>query len=79
GDTIWDGTSASLEDVDAAVREARKAFPAWARRSCAERQSMVEAFGEQLKAHREELAELIGRETGKPLWESLTEVDAMLG
>jgi succinylglutamic semialdehyde dehydrogenase len=79
GDTVWDGTGASLEDVDAAVREARNAFPAWARRSVAERQALVEAFGEQLQTHREELAGLIGRETGKPLWESLSEVDAMSG
>ena len=26
GETVWDGNAASLEDVDAAVREARKAF-----------------------------------------------------
>lgn len=79
GDTVWEGNGAGMEDVDAAVREARKAFPAWSRRSFAERRSLVEAFGEQLKTHRDELAELIGRETGKPLWESRTEVDAMLG
>lgn len=26
GETVWDGNGASLEDVDAAVREARAAF-----------------------------------------------------
>ena len=31
GETVWDGNAASLEDVDAAVREARKAFLAWRR------------------------------------------------
>lgn len=79
GDTVWEGPGASLEDVDAAVREARKSFLAWSRRSFAERQALVEAFGDLLEEHREELADLIGRETGKPLWESRTEVDAMVG
>ncbi|MGM0766438.1 MAG: succinylglutamate-semialdehyde dehydrogenase [Pseudomonadota bacterium] len=79
GDTVWEGTSASLADVDAAVREARKAFVKWRRKSFAERQAVVEAFAEQLQAHKEELAHQIGLETGKPLWESRTEVAAMIG
>ncbi|KAA1175822.1 succinylglutamate-semialdehyde dehydrogenase [Marinobacter salinexigens] len=79
GETVWDGVSASLEDVDAAVREARKAFIAWRRRSFAERLAVVEAFREQLESNKEELARQIGVETGKPLWESRTEVAAMIG
>lgn len=79
GDTVWDGNAACLEDVDAAVREARKAFPAWRRKSQAERQAIVEAFGELLEANKEDLAHQIGLETGKPLWESRTEVAAMMG
>ena len=79
GETLWDGESANLEDVDAAVREARNAFVKWQRKSFAERQAVVEAFGELLEAHKEELAHQIGLETGKPLWESRTEVAAMIG
>ncbi|MBY6034056.1 succinylglutamate-semialdehyde dehydrogenase [Marinobacter daepoensis] len=79
GSTVWDGNAACLEDVDAAVREARKAFPAWRRKSLAERQAIVEAFGELLEANKEDLAHQIGLETGKPLWESRTEVAAMMG
>lgn len=79
GDTVWDGVSASLEDVDAAVREARKAFVAWRRKSFAERLSVVDAFREQLESNKEALACQIGLETGKPLWESRTEVAAMIG
>ncbi|MCW8868545.1 MAG: aldehyde dehydrogenase family protein, partial [Marinobacter sp.] len=79
GETLWDGESANLEDVDAAVREARNAFVKWQRKSFAERQAVVEAFGELLEAHKEELARQIGLETGKPLWESRTEVAAMIG
>lgn len=79
GDTVWDGNGASLEDVDAAVREARAAFTQWRRKSFAERRAVIEAFAEQLETHKEPLAHQIGLETGKPLWESRTEVAAMIG
>ncbi len=79
GDVVWEGNSANLENVDAAIRASRKAFLAWRRKSFAERQSVVEEFGEQLKISKEELAHQIGLETGKPLWESRTEVAAMIG
>lgn len=79
GETVWDGNGANLEDVDAAVREARAAFAPWRRKSFAERQAVVEAFARQLEANKEALAHQIGLETGKPLWESRTEVAAMIG
>lgn len=79
GETVWDGISANVEDVDAAIREAREAFPGWARLTFEERQSVVEAFAAQLEENREELARQIGLETGKPLWEARTEVAAMIG
>ncbi|PKM00706.1 MAG: N-succinylglutamate 5-semialdehyde dehydrogenase, partial [Gammaproteobacteria bacterium HGW-Gammaproteobacteria-6] len=47
GETVWDGNGANLEDVDAAVREARAAFAPWRRKSFAERQAVVEAFAQQ--------------------------------
>ncbi|KPQ28601.1 MAG: succinylglutamate-semialdehyde dehydrogenase [Marinobacter excellens HL-55] len=79
GGTVWDGNGASMEDVDAAVREARAAFLGWRRKSFAERQAVIEAFAGQLEANKEKLAHQIGLETGKPLWESRTEVAAMIG
>ncbi|NMT62221.1 succinylglutamate-semialdehyde dehydrogenase [Marinobacter orientalis] len=79
GETVWDGIGGSVEDVDAAVREARNAFVDWRKRPFSERQTLVEKFGRLLEDHKEELAQLIGLETGKPLWESRTEVDAMIG
>lgn len=79
GDIVWSGQSADVEDVDAAVRAARSAFPEWRRKSFEERLAIVEAFGKELEAHKEELAHIIGEETGKPLWESRTEVAAMIG
>lgn len=76
--TLWQGHGASAGDVDAAVASSRAAFSGWSRRSDEARQGIIEAFGEQLRQHRDLLARQIGQETGKPLWESRTEVDAMI-
>lgn len=79
GEILWQGSSASLQDVDAAVRGAREAFPVWRRTPLAERLVIIERFSELLSENKEPLAMQIGRETGKPLWESRTEVAAMIG
>jgi len=75
---VWSGQGASAEQVDVAVRAARQAFPAWAKRTLDERISVLEAFAASLKTHADELAHCIGEETGKPLWESTTEVTSMV-
>jgi succinylglutamic semialdehyde dehydrogenase len=77
-DVIWSGRGASAAQVDAAVAAARQAFAAWATRSLDERISVLEAFAVSLKGHADELARCIGEETGKPLWESATEVTSMV-
>ncbi|PHX41719.1 succinylglutamate-semialdehyde dehydrogenase [Pseudomonas sp. NZIPFR-PS5] len=74
---IWSGKSATAEQVDAAVKSARQAFPAWATRSLDERIAVLEAFAAALKSRADEIARCIGEETGKPLWESATEVTSM--
>lgn len=78
-EVVWEGNAATIDDVNKAVRAARSAFPDWRRQSFDDRKAIVEAFGRQLEDHREDLAELIARETGKPLWESRTEIGAMIG
>lgn len=65
--------------VDAAVAAARSAFPAWRRLTLAERAAFLRRYQERLRAHREDLAVILAREVGKPLWEARTEVDAMIG
>ncbi|RRV07504.1 succinylglutamate-semialdehyde dehydrogenase [Pseudomonas sp. v388] len=75
---LWAGNSASPAQVEAAVSAARQAFPAWARRSLDERIQVLDAFAAGLKARADELAYCIGEETGKPLWESATEVTSMV-
>ena len=75
---LWTGNGANAAQVDAAVQAARQAFPGWATRSFEERLGVLEAFAASLKGHADELARCIGEETGKPLWESATEVTSMI-
>lgn len=75
GEELWRGEHG---DVDAAVSAARKAWPEWAARPLANRIELVRRFANEVRAEADGLAELIARETGKPLWEAKTEVDAVI-
>ncbi|WP_076589841.1 succinylglutamate-semialdehyde dehydrogenase [Vibrio ostreicida] len=78
-EVIWHGDSASPAQVEAAVSAARHAFVSWKKRTYAEREAIVLAFAEQVKANSEQIAEIIAKETGKPIWETRTEAGAMAG
>ncbi len=78
GQITWTGRTATESEVNAAIDAATEAFGPWSRRSLPDRMPYLEAFGRQLGAHRADLAEAISRETGKPRWESLAEVDLMI-
>ncbi|WP_343657370.1 succinylglutamate-semialdehyde dehydrogenase [Paraburkholderia caribensis] len=77
GATVWEGNSASAEDVDRAVMSARRAFALWSAVSLDERVAVVRRFAALINERKETIAEAIGRETGKPLWEARTEVASM--
>jgi succinylglutamic semialdehyde dehydrogenase len=79
GETVWESDSATSGDVDRAVAAARKATGAWADATLQQRIFFLESFAQQLKDNRAKLAEAISRETGKPRWEALGEVDSMIG
>lgn len=79
GETIWTGLAADAAAVDAAVRAAHQAFPAWSGKSFDERAAVAKAFAAQLTANKEVLADAISAEVGKPRWEALTEVQSMIG
>ncbi len=74
GEELWRGAHG---DVDAAVTAARGAWPGWAAKALTARVDVLRRFAERLKADSEPMAELIARETGKPLWESRTEVESV--
>jgi succinylglutamic semialdehyde dehydrogenase len=75
----WQGNAASAAQVDAAAAAARRAAPGWGHAPLAQRIALVRKFAQRLEAHRDALATQIGLETGKPKWESLTEVTTMIG
>jgi succinylglutamic semialdehyde dehydrogenase len=75
---VWAGQGADASQVEAAVAAARQAFPGWAQLSLDARIAVLEAFAASLKARADALAQCIGEETGKPLWESATEVTSMV-
>lgn len=77
GEVIWTGAAASTRDVDAAVRAARQAQPAWSAEP--DRARYLQNFAQCLEVRRDAFAHAISEDTGKPLWESYTEVDAMKG
>ena len=79
GETVWTGPEATPSEVTAAVAAARAAFPDWADRPRQDRIEAVKRYQAVLKAHADRLAETIANETGKPLWETKTEVAAMVG
>ncbi|OQW52399.1 MAG: N-succinylglutamate 5-semialdehyde dehydrogenase [Proteobacteria bacterium SG_bin7] len=66
-----------LDNVDAAVNAAQKAFFPWARLSLEERKRHLFKLKEVFSAHAEDMAKVISRETGKPLWEARTEAKAL--
>lgn len=74
GELLWTGT---IGDVAAEVAAARAAWPQWAAQPFARRVDVMKRFAERLKANPEPLADLIARETGKPLWEARTEVESV--
>ncbi|OXX27623.1 succinylglutamate-semialdehyde dehydrogenase [Vibrio sp. V08_P9A1T1] len=78
-ETIWQGDSATPAQVEAAVTAARVAFIEWKKRPFVEREQYVLAFAEKVKQRSEELAQIIAKETGKPLWETRTEAAAVAG
>lgn len=77
--SIWTGKTATAEQVNAAVDAARAAQFDWFMLGFDARLAIVEAYRSQLEANKAELAETIAQETGKPQWETATEVGAMIG
>ena len=79
GEETWTGTSAAEEQVQKAVDAARYAQELWADLAIDDRVRYLHLFGEQVRKQRDWLSEWICRSTGKPKWESGSEVDAVVG
>jgi succinylglutamic semialdehyde dehydrogenase len=76
GAEIWSGP---IGDAAAEVAAARAAWPEWAAHSATFRIEALRRFANVVRAREADFADLIARETGKPLWEAKTEVSAVIG
>lgn len=75
GEELWRGKVGNVDDV---VSRARRAWPAWAAQPLATRIELVRRFANEVRKESDNLATLIARETGKPLWEARTEVETVI-
>lgn len=79
GEAVWEGAAATAAEVQAATDRARAAFDGWADRPRQDRIDAVKRYQAVLKDRAPQIAEAISRETGKALWETQTELQAMQG
>ena len=72
---LWRGQSG---DVDAEVAIARESWANWASRPLAYRTEALRRFANVVRRRADAFADLIARETGKPVWEAHTEVETVI-
>ena len=68
----------SEKQFNETVAAANKAFPAWARRSVAERQDFIRRMIALVRESIDELSKLLTQEQGKPLAKATSEINAAL-
>lgn len=75
GATLWKGP---IGDVDAEVARVRESWAEWAARPLTVRMEILRRFANTVRNRAEKFADLIARETGKPLWEARSEVESVV-
>lgn len=75
GKLLWEGEPA---DINTEVERAASAWMHWAARPVSFRVETLRRFANVVRAKEEALADLIARETGKPLWEAHGEVQSVI-
>ena len=79
GDVIWEGEETAPAAITAMVERARVALPSWSARPIDQRIAILRKYATILKERSDDIARDISRETGKPLWETRTEIASMVG
>ena len=77
GNVFWQALSASPAQVEHAFTAARRAFAHWAMAGFEARVAVAERYEALVRDRADDIALLIARETGKPLWETKTEAASM--
>lgn len=75
GAELWRGT---IGDADAEVAIARASWAEWAAKPVTFRIETLRRYANVVRKHADAFADLIARETGKPLWEAKTEVESVV-
>lgn len=75
GVECWRGKTT---DVEQAIERANQARRDWAMQPVGRRIELMRRFANEVRKQAEPFADLIARETGKPLWEARTEVEAVI-
>ena len=75
GAELWSGP---IGNAAVEVAAARAAWPEWAAHSIAYRIEALRRFANEVRSREKDFADIIARETGKPLWEARTEVGAVI-
>jgi len=76
-DKLWELT-VDYNCIDQILESASRGHNQWRKSSLEERIKLLERFKEQVQSKESLIAETIALETGKPLWESLTEAKALV-
>ena len=69
----------SKKEIDNKFKNAKIGFGNWKKTTLSHRKSILRKYKELLTSNRDDIAEIISKEHGKPLWDSRSEVDAMIG
>ena len=75
GAELWRG---AIGDADAEVAVARASWAEWAAKPVTFRIETLRRYANVVRQHADAFADLIARETGKPLWEAKTEVASVI-
>ena len=75
GALLWSG---AMGDADEEVAAARSGWAGWAAKPFTVRAETLRRFANVVRSRAEPFANLIARETGKPLWEARTEVESVV-
>ncbi len=75
GEQVWRGP---VGDVGDTVARARRAWPAWAAQPLTNRIELMRRFANEVRREYDNLSHLIARETGRPLWDTRSEIDEVI-
>ena len=64
----------SAKDIEHAVTQAQKAYPVWKDTPIKERVKHIATYKQLIHKHQQEIAELVTKEMGKPLKQSLDDI-----